>query len=270
MDDIEVELTTLVYGGDALGHLPDGRAVFVPYALPGKRVRVRLTEEKRGHARAELLEVLRPSPQRISPRCVHFGLCGGCHYQHLSYAQQLEYKTAILREQLERIAGIANPPLRAMRPAPSPWNYRNAVQFSLTPAGAGGLSTGWFSHRDSNSRMPPARRCPQPALTALSFEPETGIERVELRLGLDDDLLLVLESEDPQPPEFEVNLPLSAVHLSEAGPVVLAGDDYTVLEVLGRPFRVSAGAFFRSTPPRPRPWWSIYWRFCRCSRPSLC
>src|SRR5512135_3304920 len=89
----EVNLTGLVYGGDALGRLPDGRAVFVPFGLPGERVRLRLVEEKRGHARAELVEVLAPSPQRIQPRCAHFGYCGGCQYQHLPYPEQLAAKT---------------------------------------------------------------------------------------------------------------------------------------------------------------------------------
>ena len=77
MAEFEVDLTTLVYGGDALGRLPDGRAVFVPYALPGERARIRLVEEKRGHARAELVEILHASPERIQPRCAHFGTCGG-------------------------------------------------------------------------------------------------------------------------------------------------------------------------------------------------
>ena len=134
MAEIEVDLTILVYGGDALGRLPDGRAVFVPYALPGERARIRLVEEKRGFARAELVEILRPSPERIPPRCVHFGTCGGCHYQNLPYEKQLAAKTDILREQLERIAGVS-PNLLPIVPSPQPWHYRNAVQFSLTPEG---------------------------------------------------------------------------------------------------------------------------------------
>ena len=81
----QVDLTTLVYGGAAMGRLEDGRAVFVPYALPGEKVKIRLIEEKKGHARASLVEVLLPSPERIVPRCRHFSDCGGCHYQHLPY-----------------------------------------------------------------------------------------------------------------------------------------------------------------------------------------
>src|SRR5512139_3183957 len=103
---IEVTLQRLAYGGEALGRLPDGRAVFVPYALPGERVQARIVEEKRGHVRAELVAVLEPAPERITPRCAHFGICGGCHYQHLPYPAQLALKASILDDQLKRIGGL--------------------------------------------------------------------------------------------------------------------------------------------------------------------
>ncbi|HSJ89716.1 MAG TPA: TRAM domain-containing protein, partial [Anaerolineales bacterium] len=105
-----VNLTTLTYGGEAMGRLEDGRAVFVPIGLPGERVRVELTEEKRNFARGNIVEVLDASPLRVAPRCIHFGVCGGCHYQHLSYEEQLKAKREILRDQLTRIGKIENPP----------------------------------------------------------------------------------------------------------------------------------------------------------------
>ena len=80
---IRVTLSTLTYGGDAIGRLPDGRAVFVQFALPGETVRARIVEGRKGFARAVLLEVLDASPERIKPRCRHFTTCGGCHYQNL-------------------------------------------------------------------------------------------------------------------------------------------------------------------------------------------
>ncbi|HEX2997234.1 MAG TPA: TRAM domain-containing protein, partial [Anaerolineales bacterium] len=100
---LDLLLEKLTYGGDAMGRLLDGRAVFVPFGLPGERVRLRLVEEKRGFARGELLEVLDASPYRIDPRCVHFGVCGGCHYQNLPYEEQLLAKAEILRDQLTRL-----------------------------------------------------------------------------------------------------------------------------------------------------------------------
>src|SRR5512138_2088199 len=121
----ELLLTRLAYGGDAMGRLADGRAVFVPFGLPGERVRVRLAEEKRGWGRGELVEILEASPQRIIPRCRHFGVCGGCHYQNLPYEEQLKAKREILRDQLTRLGGIENPAVQETVPSPSPWNYRN-------------------------------------------------------------------------------------------------------------------------------------------------
>jgi len=132
-----------------MGRLPDGRAVFVPFGLPGERVRVRLTEEKKNFARGEIMEILDPATDRISAKCKHFGECGGCHYQHLPYEKQLEIKTEILRDQLTRIGKIENPPVQPMVASPDPWNYRNHIQFSLSengklgfisplPAGEGG------------------------------------------------------------------------------------------------------------------------------------
>ncbi|MGZ8900647.1 MAG: TRAM domain-containing protein, partial [Limisphaerales bacterium] len=69
MTYFDIHLEKLTYGGDAMGRLDDGRAVFVPFGLPGERVRIRLTEEKRNFARGEIVELLEASPQRIGPRC---------------------------------------------------------------------------------------------------------------------------------------------------------------------------------------------------------
>ena len=113
-------------------------------------MRIRLVLEKKNFAKAELLEVIKPSQERIEPKCKHFfsplhdaegvggageGPCGGCHYQNLSYEAQLKAKTEILRDQLQRIGKIENPPVQPMVACPHPWNYRNHVQFHLTKEG---------------------------------------------------------------------------------------------------------------------------------------
>ena len=127
----DIQLEKLTYGGDAMGRLEDGRAVFVPFGLPGERVRIRLVEEKKNFARGELIEIFEPSPERIAAKCKHFGECGGCHYQNLLYETQLKAKTEILHDQLQRIAKIENPPVQPMVGSLSPWNYRNHVQFQI-------------------------------------------------------------------------------------------------------------------------------------------
>jgi 23S rRNA (uracil1939-C5)-methyltransferase len=243
--EYDIELTAMVYGGDAMGRLPDGRAVFVPFALPGEQVRVRLVEEKRGFARAELLEVLKPAPGRITPRCSHFTVCGGCHYQHLSYPDQLKIKEEIVREQLVRIAELVQPPVLAIRPSPDPWNYRNAVQFHLS-------SNARIGYQKAGSHaVVEIHEChlPEQPLNdlwpRLEFEPESGLERLNLRLGDYDDLLLELEGQELNPPEFSVDFPISAVYTSPAGQMVLSGVDYTLINILGFPFQVSSGSFFQ-------------------------
>lgn len=246
----DIQLEKLTYGGDAMGRLPDHRAVFVPFGLPGERVRIRLVEEKRNYARAELLEVLEPSPQRISARCKHFGVCGGCHYQNLPYEAQLEAKTEILRDQLQRIGKIENPPVEPMIACPEPWNYRNHVQFHLTAGGNLGFVRS-ADRLNSSKDILEITEChlPEPAINALwpelEFEPDTQIERISLREGLDDDLMLVLESDNPEAPEMELEAGISVVHLTDDDALVMAGQDHIILRVLEREFKVSAGSFFQ-------------------------
>jgi 23S rRNA (uracil1939-C5)-methyltransferase len=250
-EPIEIRTASLVYGGDAMGRLPDGRAIFIPFALHGELVCARLVEEKRGHVRAELLEVLEPAPCRIVPRCPHFTICGGCHYQHLDYPAQLVAKTSILAEQLRRIGGLVDVPIQPAVASPQPWNYRNQVQFHLTPQGKLGFQ------RAGSEQVVPVMECHLPEETInqvwpqIDLEPLPGLERVSLRAGSDGELLLVLESSDPQPLEFSVEeLPVSAVHLGPGGSLVLAGSESLIIDVLDRSFQVSAGSFFQVNTPQ--------------------
>jgi len=245
---IELTLTTLTYGGDALGRITSesgSRAVFVPFALPGEKIRARIVEEKKGFVRAELVELLEPSPQRIAPRCIHFTSCGGCHYQHITYAAQLSAKEAILRDQLTRIGKIESPPVKSIVASPIEWNYCNHVLFHLSDEGKPGYVGAW-------SGIVPISEChlPEPAINVLwpqlEFEPGTPVERIAIRRGEDDDLLLALESEEASPPEVEIEADISVVHLNGNDAVVMAGDGYLVVTVSGRRFKVSAGSFFQA------------------------
>ncbi len=87
-----VEIEKPIYGGSFLARVA-GKAVFVPLALPGEQVRVRITQSKSGYATAETEEIVRAAPERIAAACPHFGLCGGCHYQHTDYANPTGLQT---------------------------------------------------------------------------------------------------------------------------------------------------------------------------------
>jgi 23S rRNA (uracil1939-C5)-methyltransferase len=247
---IQISLTTQTYGGQTIGRY-NGKAVFVPFALPGEIVRVRILEERKNFIRAELVEVVRASPDRITPKCPHFTACGGCHYQHLSYPVQLATKTAILRDQLTRIGKIENPPVKDIIASPNPWNYRNNIQFHLDENAKLGFISALAdpARPDSTLNVLPINEChlPEAALNTLwptlEFEPGTPLQRVALRAG--DELMLILESDSLETPEMELESDISVVHLVEEDAVVLAGDDYIVMEVLGKPFKVSAASFFQ-------------------------
>jgi 23S rRNA (uracil1939-C5)-methyltransferase len=248
--ELELTLTGLAYGGDALGRDSGGRVVFVPFALPGERVQVRLLEHRRRWARARLLQVLQPSSERTVPRCRHFGACGGCHYQHMPYADQLRTKQSILREQLERLGKVVDPPVEPCIPAASAWNARNQLQFHLDPAGRLGF-IGHAQAQGGDRQVLAIQEChlPEPALSdlwpKLELEAIPGLERVGLRVGREGEAMLILHAEGPPQVEVALDLPLSVVWLWPGGLEVLAGSPHLTFEVLGREFRVSAPSFFQ-------------------------
>ena len=243
---LEVLPSAYAYGGEVFGRLPDGRAVFIPFGIPGERLRIRLVEEKRGYARAELLEVLERSPKRIEPACSHYGDCGGCHYQHMPYELQLAAKEQTLMDQLKRIGRLEEPSQVYIVPAGSETHYRNHVQFHLDPQGNLGY------HRARSEQVLPIRECHLPEKTLnmiwpqLDFEPISGLERIGIRLGADDELQILLESQDLETPQLSVtDMPASVIHHSPEGELVLVGSRGLLMELLGRTFQVTAGAFFQ-------------------------
>src|SRR5207244_8177869 len=136
-EELELDVDSLAYGGNGVARL-DGFVVFVRRGLPGDRVRARVTKVKRSHAEALATEVLRPGPQRVEAPCAHFPDCGGCRFQDLAYGAQLEQKQAQVRDALQRLAGIAEPPLEEILPCePEIFHYRNKLEYSFTQTPAG-------------------------------------------------------------------------------------------------------------------------------------
>lgn len=126
MLDAEILIEDLAFGGDGVGRL-DGKAIFIPGAIPGETVRIRIIKDKGSYARGEILKILRPSPLRRSPPCPWFLKCGGCSYQHLEYSAQLEFKEAQVRALMARLGGMADVPVHPIAPSPTEFAYRNRI-----------------------------------------------------------------------------------------------------------------------------------------------
>jgi 23S rRNA (uracil1939-C5)-methyltransferase len=241
---MELTIEKIVHGGDGLGRAPDGRPVFVPFAAPGERVRIETVESRKGYYRARLLEVLAPAAERIAPRCRHFGECGGCQFQHLRYSAQAAIKEGILREQLLRLAGIADPPLRPIIPSPAEWFYRNHVQF--TPAGENRL--GFF--RVGSQTVMPIEECflPEERLLdlwkVLDWETFPGLHQIGFRAGAEGEMI-VFEGERGRLPEVSVESSVSAAFVDAEGETTYLAGGPLRFEIRGRVFRVSPASFFQ-------------------------
>jgi 23S rRNA (uracil1939-C5)-methyltransferase len=132
---LQLEIEKLVYGGDGLARLPAdehgrGKTAFVPFVLPGEQIEASVVESRPGFVRAQLENVITPSPERVDPGCSYFGHCGGCHYQHIDYAAQLRHKAEILRETLRRTAKFELQHDIELHSA-EPWGYRNRTRMHV-------------------------------------------------------------------------------------------------------------------------------------------
>lgn len=137
-DEVDVRIDRMSYGGRGVGRV-DGFVVFVADAAPGDQLRARLVNVKKSFAEAEPVRIDVPSPDRVTPRCPHFGPCGGCLWQHLDYAAQLRAKEAIVVESLRHLGGIQDVTIHPILPSEAPWYYRNKMEFAFQPGGRLGL-----------------------------------------------------------------------------------------------------------------------------------
>lgn len=259
----------MIYGGDGLARSSEGKAVFVPLVLPGEEVSAEVVDEKPGFVRASLKELLKPSEKRIQPACPYFGDCGGCHYQHTNYENQLEIKRVILRETFRRTAKFEWPN-EIITHADTPWYYRNRTRLKVN-TGAG-FALGY--RRLASHELLPVEQCPisSPLINrAIQRLWELGragsvpqvISEIELFVNHDDSALL-LEAYGVAPAtglqEFFRAVQMRVPELQGLSLFGLAGRHGSVLlelkETIGQSFlpyhagdfsfRVSAGSFFQT------------------------
>lgn len=240
----------MAHGGDALGRDENGRVIFVPYAIPGEKVRVEIVDDQERFAHARLLDVLEPAAERFEPRCPHFGVCGACHWQHMTYEAQLKYKEEVVIDQLQRIGHLQDANVRPTLANPEPWTYGVDVSFSPTPNGE---KLGFWSPVMEQVMAIEECHIIRPLLLELFQDLDLafpGLRRLTLRVGDDEAMLVALEVEGLEPPELVTDFPVSVTVLLPDGTAAnLVGDNHVVQAVKGRDFRVSAGSFFYTSPP---------------------
>jgi 23S rRNA (uracil1939-C5)-methyltransferase len=236
-EQLQLVLDDIAFGGEAIGHV-DGEVIFVPYALPGEKVRVLVEETKRQYRRTRLLEVVRAAPERVPYPCPYFTACGGCQWQHAAYDAQLRFKQHVVVEQLRRLGGFADAEayVRPVIGMVHPWEYRNHARFSL------GRRFGELGFtRKETHRLLRVDYC-----WLMLPQINRALDRLQRRCaGLESHQVTIRYS--PRTEQLLVQPAVPAV------PELPTGQPYLEEEVLGRRFRVAPSAFFQvNTVPERR------------------
>ncbi|WP_420641751.1 class I SAM-dependent RNA methyltransferase [Candidatus Leptofilum sp.] len=248
MEKVTLDISDIAHGGSGIGRASRGRTIFVPLTIPGEKVRAQIVSQKNKYAQAALVQVLKASPERTEPHCQHFGACGGCHFQHMSYEAQLVSKEGVVRDQLARLGGFKQANVQPVLPNPERWGYQ--VEMVLSPVGNGRV--GYWS--PVQREVIPVEECPiaRPELMALLQDVELdlpGLRKLSLRVGDDEALLAAIEVDGVEPPQLEADFPVSvAIVLPDKTAASLVGDLYSVQQINGRDFRVSPGVALTPSP----------------------
>lgn len=183
-EELELRIDSLAAGGDGVARAADGLVVFVPFTAPGDLVRVEIGMRRARWGRGVVRDLLEPGSGRTDPLCPVFGQCGGCSWQHLDYATQVEAKRSILRDALDRIARVTVPDGFEFHPCPEPYGYRSRARVVAERGRVG------FRRRRSHA-VCATRRCPilvpelDAALAALADDPPAPTGEWELTAGSD-------------------------------------------------------------------------------------
>ncbi len=208
-DEILLEIESLALSGEGIARR-DGLVYFVEDAFPGEEVRTELVKPEKNLIRTKALEILRKSPDRAEPVCGHFGSCGGCAFQHLSYERQLEFKRNALQELFDHLGGFRDVPIEPMIPSPKPFHYRNTVAMSVRHQ-RGEPYLG-FIGRDNRSFIP-INHCPiteeklngllsevrQEFKSRIPLEKRRQISQIVIRIGQSGEVYTSLKKSKDSP-----------------------------------------------------------------------
>ncbi len=126
-----VEITGVAAEGKSIARVDD-MVVFIPYGAPGDVVNIKLDKKKRSYAEAHIVDMVKPSPDRVTPACEHFGVCGGCKWQHIPYESQLRYKRDQVVDALTRIAKVEIPEVNPTLGSKETFCYRNKLEYTFS------------------------------------------------------------------------------------------------------------------------------------------
>ncbi len=177
---LELPVEAFANAGRCVARL-EGKVVFVKGALPGERVRMLVTRQRKDFIEAEVVEVMEAAPERCKPICPHFGFCGGCQWQHMDYAAQLRYKQQMVVETLQRLGGIEADEILPIQGSALTQGYRNKLEFTFSHR-AWQPSDQWRTHRHTPS--PPALGYHLPG----AFDRVFNVETCFLQPNLSDDI----------------------------------------------------------------------------------
>ncbi len=244
-DLVELEVGAIAAGGGCVGRAPDGRVVFVRHSLPGEYVRARVTATTTRFLRADAVEVLVPSPDRVVPVCRHAGpgRCGGCDFQHVSLPAQRRLKEDLVAEQLARVAGVdLRVEVEDVGGAPGGLGWRTRVAFGVDRDGTVGL------HRHRSHALEPVGTCPiatdgvnAAAVGSVSW---VGARQLEVSASPDGGPPVVLVDTGRRRLEDLPDLDVGVVWKGRT----LRPPDHVEVDVLGHRFHVRAGVFWQVHP----------------------
>jgi tRNA/tmRNA/rRNA uracil-C5-methylase (TrmA/RlmC/RlmD family) len=241
-EPIEATIDGFTHGGEGVARV-EGKAVFVPGALPRERVRLQVTDDRKRWARADLLEVLEVSELRVPGDSHQLHPCGGCDLQHVTPAGQLQLKTQVVREQLERLGKLRDPAVHPCQQVGPVEGYRTNARFHAAADGRLGF------HRPGTHEVVPLERCP--ALHPLVREvlaqvgDATGAAEVTIRAHERTGATAVVLTPGPGPlqlPDGDFDLLLEQ---PDGSLVAMRGDGVLSERVAGTTFRFDAGSFFQ-------------------------
>jgi len=246
---MQVKIDGITHRGEGVGRI-DGKATFIPFAIPGETVEIEIVQERSKFIRGRLKRVLDPSPDREEPKCPYYTTCGGCQFQHVSYERQLALKRQIVQDNLQRIAGITAD-VKPVMASSKPWNYRNKVTWHVQ-----GGELGYY--QEGSHELLPISTChiiSQP-LQAISTElrnflkqhPMAGSGEITVRYSdTTGDSMLVLSGFTDISDAWQnmKSLTANGVYIKDGKTTVLCGSEYWHEKLGTIKFMIPAASFFQ-------------------------